>query len=87
MSVSVALRLDDHQLVSALVAEAHGVHGLQPRADDYRERLGRQVPDYVAAGLVDIYNRRVGKKRQLVKWWKLDKGGRLRRRSRVSPAA
>ena len=77
-------RVDDELLVSALVAEPHGVHGLQRRADDYRERLGRKVPECVAAGLVDIYNRRVGKKRQLVKWWKADKGGRLRRASRAS---
>ena len=55
--------VDDDMLVSALAAEPHGVHGLQRRAEDYRERLGRKAPECVAAGLVDIYNCRVGKKR------------------------
>ena len=70
-------RIDDEALVNALVAEPHGVHGLQRRADDYRERLGRSAPECIGASFVDIYNRRIGKKRQLVKWWKRN-GDRLR---------
>ena len=76
-------RIDDKFLVRGLASEPHGLHGLQRRAEDYRERLGRQVPECVTAGVVDIYNRQVGGKRSLVKWWKAHKGGRLRRAKRV----
>ena len=60
--------IDDKILVRALANEQHGLRGLQRRAEDYRERLGRQVPECVAAGVVDIYNRQVAKKNRLVKW-------------------
>ena len=60
-----------------------GKSGMRPalkrRAEEYRERLGRPVPECVAAAAVDIYNRHVGKKRCLVKWWKTQASGRLRR--------
>ena len=75
-------RIDDTMLVQALASEQHGLHGLQRRAEDYRERLGRKVPECIAAGVVDIYNHQVGKKNRLVKWWKAHKGGRLRRPAR-----
>ncbi len=75
-------RIDDKALVRGLASEPHGVHGLQRRAEDYRERLGRPVPQCIAASAVDIYNRRATKKRQLVKWWKAHPGGRLRRAPR-----
>ncbi len=71
--------LDDKLLVQALSQEPHGVHALKRRAEEYRERLGRHVPECVAASVVDIYNRRAGRKRSLVKWWKAHEGGRLRR--------
>ena len=73
--------LDDKLLVQALSQEPHAVHGLKRRAEEYRERLGRRVPECVAASVVDIYNRRAGRKRCLVKWWKAHEGGRLRPRS------
>ena len=76
-------RIDDAVLVRALAGEPHGLHGLQRRAEDYRERLGRQVPECVAAGVVDIYNEKVGKRNRLVKWWKAHTGGRLRRPARA----
>ncbi len=76
-------RLDDTLLVGALAAEPHGVHGLQRRAEDYRERLGRPLPQCIAASVVDVYNRRAGEKLRLVKWWKAQSGGRLRRAPRV----
>ncbi len=73
--------LDDKLLVQALSQEPHAVHGLKRRAEEYRERLGRPVPECVAASVVDIYNRRAGRNRSLVKWWKAHEGGRLRSRS------
>ena len=75
--------LDDELLVAALSKEPHGVHSLKRRAEEYRERLGRQVPERVAAAVVDIYNRHAGRKRTLVKWWKVHEGGHVRR-GRVS---
>ena len=75
-------RIDDKQLVKALSSEPHGVHALQRRAEAYRERLGRVMPECTAASLVDIYNRHVGRKRVLVKWWKAFHGGRLHRSRR-----
>ena len=72
-------QVDDRLLVEALSKEPHGIHGLQRRAEEYRERLGRPVPECVAAGVVDVYNRHGGRKRSLVKWWKAQTGGRLRR--------
>ena len=71
--------LTDKFLVEALGNEPHGAHALKRRAEEYRERLGRPVPECVAAAAVDIYNRHVGKKRGLVKWWKTQASGRLRR--------
>ena len=53
--------IDDKTLIRALASEQHGVHGLQRRTEDYRERLGRPVPQCIAASVVDIYNRQVGK--------------------------
>ena len=47
-------RIDEKVLVEGLSKEPHGVHALQRRAEQYRERLGRQVPECVAAGVVDI---------------------------------
>lgn len=64
-------RIVDDVVVSALASEAHGVHGVHRRAEDYRERLGCPLPQCVAAAVVDVYNRKVGKKRGLLKWWKL----------------
>ena len=72
-------RVDDKVLVEALSKELHGVHGVHRRAEDYRERLGRPVPECVAAGVVDIYNQHAGRKRSLVKLWKILEGGKLRR--------
>ena len=71
--------LEDRLLIEALGQEPHGVHGVKRRSEEYRERLGRPVPECAAAAVVDIYNRRAGKKRSLVKWWKAHEGGRLRR--------
>ena len=71
--------IDEKLLVRALAAEQHGVHSVQRRAEEYRERLGRQLPQCTAASVVDIYNRHAGRKRRLMKWWKAHKGGRLRR--------
>lgn len=76
--------IDDKTLIRALASEQHGVHGLLRRTEDYRERLGRAVPQCIAASVVDIYNRQVGKKRQLVKWWKVPTGGRLRQAARAT---
>ena len=73
-------RIDEKVLVEGLSKEPHGVQALQRRAEQYRERLGRPVPECVAAGVVDIYNRHAGRKRNLVKWWKVHEGGRLRHR-------
>ena len=73
-------RIDEKLLIEGLSKEPHGVHALQRRAEQYRERLGRPVPECVAAGVVDIYNRHSGRKRSLVKWWKAQEGGRLRHR-------
>ena len=75
-------QIDDKTLIRALASEQHGVHGLQRRTEDYRERLGRPVPQCIAASVVDIYNRQAGKKRQLRKWWKMPTGGRLRQAAR-----
>lgn len=69
-------RVDDKVLVEALSKELHGVHGVHRRAE---ERLGRPVPECVAAGVVDIYNQHAGRKRSLVKLWKILEGGKLRR--------
>ena len=71
--------LDDKLLVAALSKEHHGVYALRRRAEEYRERLGRQVPECVAAAVVDIYNRHAGRRRSLVKWWKVHEGGHVRR--------
>ena len=71
--------IDEKLLVEGLSTEPNGVHALQRRAEQYRERLGRHVPECIAAGVVDIYNRHAGRKRSLVKWWKAHEGGRLRR--------
>ena len=75
-------RIDDKLLVRALGSDPHGVYGLQRGAEHYRARLGRPVPECVAASAVDIYNERAGRKRRLLKWWKAHKGGRLRRARR-----
>ena len=72
-------RIDEKLLIEGLSKEPHGIHGVQRRAEEYRERLGRQVPECIAAGVVDIYNRHAGRKGSLVKWWKAHEGGRLRR--------
>ena len=71
--------LDDKLLVEALGMQPHGVHSVQRRAEEYRESLGRQVPECVAAAVVDVYNRHAGRRRSLVRWWKAHEGGRLRR--------
>ena len=73
----------DERLARALALERHGFHGVHRRAEDYRERLGRPVPECVAAAVVDIYNSQNSKKAGLVKWWKANKGGRLRSPRRV----
>ena len=73
-------RIDENLLIEGLSKEPHGVQGLLRRAEQYRERLGRPVPECIAAGVVDIYNRHAGRKRSLVKWWKTQEGGRLRHR-------
>ena len=75
--------VEDERLVRGLAIERHGFHGVHRRAEDYRERLGRKVPECVAAAVVDIYNGQTGRKGALVKWWKAHKGGRLRRPRRV----
>ena len=72
-------RLDRELLVKALASEPNGLYGLVQRAERYRHDLGRPMLQCVAAGAVDIYNRKAGKKRALVKWWKISTGGRLRR--------
>ena len=71
--------IDEKLLVKALSSEPQGVHALQRRAEEYRERLGRQLPECTAASTVDLYNRHAGRKRRLMKWWKAHEGGRLRR--------
>ena len=71
--------IEDELLLRGLATERHGFHGVHRRAEDYRERLGRKVPECVAAAVVDIYNSQTGKKGALVKWWKAHNGGRLRR--------
>ena len=71
--------IEDELLLRGLATERHGFHGVHRRAEDYRERLGRKVPECVAAAVVDIYNSQTGKKGALVKWWKAHKGGRFRR--------
>ena len=73
----------DERLARALALERHGFHGVHRRAEDYRERLGRPVPECIAAAVVDIYNSQASRKAALVKWWKVNKGGRLRRPRRV----
>ena len=75
--------LDDALLVRSLSALPHNVQSVHTRAEQHRQNLGRPVPDCVAAAVVDIYNDAVGKKRRLVKWWKVDAGGAIRRRSRI----
>ena len=67
-------QVDDRLLVEALGKEPHGIHGLQRRAEEYRERLGRPVPECVAAGVVDVYNRHGDASEALVKWWKAQTG-------------
>ena len=74
-------RIDEKLLVGGLSKEPHGVHALKRRAEQYRERLGRPVPECVAAGVVDIYNHHAGRRRSLVKWWKAQEGGRLTHRT------
>ena len=71
--------IEDELLLRGLATERHGFHGVHRRAEDYWERLGRKVPECVAAAVVDIYNSQTGKKGALVKWWKAHNGGRLRR--------
>ena len=58
--------IEDEVLVRGLASERHGFHGVHRRAEDYRERLGRKVPECVAAAVVDIYNSQTGKKGTLV---------------------
>ena len=72
-------RLDRDLLVKALASEPNALYGLVQRAERYRQNLGRPIVHCVAAGVVDIYNRKAGKKHALVKWWKIGTGGRLRR--------
>ena len=62
--------IDRSVLVSALAKDHHGAHALLRRAEEYRERLGRQRPHCVAAAVVDSYNRARGRKGRLTKWWK-----------------
>ena len=78
--------LDDDLLVRSLAALPNNVHSVHNRAEQHRQNLGRPVPDCVAAAVVDIYNDAVGKKRRLVKWWKVDAGGAIRRRPRIRSA-
>ena len=72
-------RLDRDLLVKALASQPNGFYGLVQIAEGYRQNLGRPIGQCVAAAVVDIYNRKVGKKHALVKWWKIGPGGRLRR--------
>ena len=57
-------------LIKALGKDRHGVNAIIRRAEVYRERLGRQRPQCVAAAIVDMYNESVGRKRRLTKWWR-----------------
>ena len=75
--------LDDALLVRSLAALPNNVQSVHSLAEQHRQQLGRPVPDCVAAAVVDIYNGAVGKKRRLVKWWKVDTAGAIRRRSRL----
>ena len=63
--------LDDAVLVGALAKDRHGVHDLLRRAEEYRERLGRLLPQCLAAAVVDVYNRGARRKARLTKWWRL----------------
>ena len=63
--------LQDDVLVAAIAKDRGGVHDLLRRAEDYRERLGRLLPQCVAAAVVDVYNRGLKRKDRLTKWWRL----------------
>ena len=63
--------LRDDLLVDVLAKDRNGVHDVLRRAADYRERLGRLLPQCVAAAVVDVHNRGVKRKDRLPKWWRL----------------
>jgi len=63
-------KLQDDVLVAALAKDRNGVDDLLRRAYAYRERLGRQLPQCLAAAVVDVYNERRKGKRKLRKWWR-----------------
>ena len=62
-----AKAIEDDVLLGALAHERHGFHAVYRQAEAYRERLGRSVPEGIAATLVDIYNRRAKSGRRLTK--------------------
>ncbi len=70
MVLATYSRIDDKLFARALGSVPHGIYGLLRGADHYRARLGRPLPECVAASAVDIYNLEAGRKRRLTKWWK-----------------
>ena len=63
--------VQDDRLVAALAKDRNGVHDLLRRAADYRERLGRLLPQCLAAAVVDVHNREVKRKGRLPRWWRV----------------
>ena len=64
-------QLDHDSLIAALGRGRHGVRGLQRRAQEYRERLGRGLRECVAAAIVDVYNKKRKRKARVKRWWKV----------------
>ena len=63
-------KLHDDVLIAALAKDRNGVDDLLRRAYAYRERLGRQLPQCLAAAVADVYNERRKGKHKLRKWWR-----------------
>ncbi len=63
-------QIDDETLVGALGRDRHGIHGILRRAEEYRERVGRNQPQCVAAAIVDVYNQAQKGKARIRRWWR-----------------
>lgn len=62
-------KTDEKHMVEALGRVQNGARGVLRRAEAQRERTGNQKAQCVAATLVDIYNKGLGRNR-LPSWWK-----------------
>ena len=62
--------INDQAVAAGLGKDRHGIHGLRRRAEGYRERLGRQQAECIAAATIDVCNQGQDRKDRLPSWWK-----------------